>query len=61
MKKDVKHLSLRIDKSLLSKFSYVAKYYDKSKNAMLLYLVRKAIKDFETRHGKIPEDTESGM
>lgn len=40
MKKDVKHLSLRIDKSLLSKFSYVAKYYDKSKNAMLLYLIQ---------------------
>ncbi len=47
MKKNEKHLSLRIDADLLKKFSYVAKYDDRSMNWMLLNFVRRCIDEFE--------------
>ena len=53
MKKNEKHLSLRIDQDLLRKFDYVAKYDDRSMNWLLLSLVRKCIGDFEEAHGEI--------
>ena len=58
MKKNEKHLSLRIDEALLRRFDYVAKYDDRSMNWLLLSLVRKCIEEFEAEHGKIvlPED-----
>lgn len=59
MKKNEKHLSLRIDADLLQKFSYVAKYDDRSMNWMLLNFVRKCIDEFERDHGKIPENLEN--
>ena len=55
MKKDIKHLSLRIDNELLRKFQYIAKYDDRSLNWVLLSLVRRAIAEFEEVHGEIPE------
>lgn len=57
MKKDEKHVSLRIDSKLLHKFTYVAKYDDRSLNWLLLSLVRKCITEFEEQYGKIPEQT----
>lgn len=36
MKKDEKHLSLRIDGELLRRFDYVARYDDRSMNWLLL-------------------------
>lgn len=53
MKKNEKHLSLRIDEELLRRFDYVAKYDDRSMNWLLLSLVRKCIDEFEEKHGKI--------
>ena len=53
MKKNEKHLSLRIEESLLRKFECVAKYDDRSMNWLLLQLIRKSIEEFETEHGKI--------
>ena len=41
MKKNEKHLSLRIEEELLRRFEYVAKYDDRSMNWMLNNLVRK--------------------
>ncbi|NLO46506.1 MAG: hypothetical protein GX107_08475 [Clostridiales bacterium] len=58
MKKDIKHLSLRIDSELLSQFQYVAKYDDRSLNWLLLSLVKKSIAEFEETHGKIPKKGE---
>ena len=55
MKKDEKHLSLRIDPELLRKFDYVARYDARSMNWLLLYLVRKCIAEFEAQYGPIPE------
>ena len=53
MKKNEKHLSLRIDEDLLRQFEYVAKYDDRSMNWMLLRLIRECISKFEEEHGKI--------
>lgn len=53
MKKNEKHLSLRIDENLLRRFEYVAKYDDRSMNWLLLHLIRKSIEEFEAAHGKI--------
>ncbi len=60
MKKNEKHLSLRIDPELLRKFDYVAKYDDRSMNWLLLQLVRRCIAEFEAKHGPIPEKDDSG-
>jgi len=53
MNKKSKHLSLRIDEQLLRKFEYVAKYDDRSMNGFLLFLVKRAINEFEKTHGEI--------
>lgn len=53
MKKNQKHLSLRIDADLLKQFDFVAKYDDRSMNWLLLSLVKKCVADFEKEHGKI--------
>ena len=58
MKKNEKHLSLRIDESLLRRFEYVAKFDDRSMNWLLLQLIRKSIAEFETEHGKIKLEEE---
>lgn len=58
MKKNEKHLSLRIDDELLRQFDYVSRYDDRSMNWMLLRLIRECVSEFEAEHGKIvlPED-----
>ncbi len=53
MKKNEKHLSLRIEEELLRRFEYVARYDDRSMNWMLNTLIRKCIEEFEREHGKI--------
>ena len=60
LKRDEKHLSLRIEEELLRRFDYVAKYDDRSMNWLLNSLVRRCIAEFEEEHGKIvlPEDAE---
>lgn len=58
MKKDCLHVSLRIEPDLLGKFRYIAKYHDRSINAMMLSIMRKYVAKFETTHGSIPEETE---
>ena len=58
MKKNEKHLSLRIDEELLRQFDYVSRYDDRSMNWMPLRLIRECVSEFEAEHGKIvlPED-----
>ena len=55
MKKNERHISLRIDGELLRQFAFVSSYDDRSMNWMLLSLIRKSIAEFEAEHGKIPE------
>lgn len=49
----VKSFSIRIEKEMLEKLSYVADYEGRSINSHLLVLVRQNIKEFETAHGEI--------
>lgn len=60
MKKNEKHLSLRIDAELLRRFDYVARSDDRSMNWLLLSLIRKCIAEFEAEHGKIVLEDEDG-
>ena len=48
-----KHLGLRIDSELHYKLHYISKYEGRSANGEVIYLIRKAIEDFEKQHGKI--------
>lgn len=60
MKKNEKHLSLRIDEELLRRFDYVAAHDDRSMNGLMLSLIKRCIIDFEKEHGKIElEEKES--
>ena len=54
-----KHLGIEIDPELHYKLHYISKYYGRSANGEILYLVRQAIKDFETNEGKIEVPTEA--
>jgi len=48
-----KHIGIRIDEEILSKFHYVAKYDDRSASGQIMFLINKNIRDFEEKHGKI--------
>jgi len=53
MKKDEKHLGLRINKVLLEKFHFASSYEGRSANGQLVYLIRQFVADFENKHGPI--------
>jgi len=48
-----KHLGLRIDEELHYKLHYISRYEGRSANAQVIYLIRRAIEDFEKKNGKI--------
>lgn len=45
--------TLRIESGLLKKFRFVAKYNDRSANHGIVTLIRKHIREFEKKNGKI--------
>ncbi len=51
--KENKHLGIEIDKELHYKLHYISKYYGRSANGEILFLIRQAIKDFEQTEGEI--------
>ena len=51
--KSNKHLGIEIDPELHYKLHYISKYYGRSANGQILYLIRQAIKSFETAEGEI--------
>ncbi|MBQ8174175.1 MAG: hypothetical protein IJ009_02105 [Clostridia bacterium] len=51
--KENKHLGIEIDPELHHKLHYLAKYEGRSANAQILYLIRKAIREFEKAEGTI--------
>ncbi len=55
-----KHLGIEIDPELHYKLHYISKYYGRSANGQILYLIRQAIKAFEKKDGEIiiPTPTE---
>ena len=48
-----KHLGLSINSELHYKLHYISRYEGRSANGEVIYLIRKAIEDFEKQHGKI--------
>lgn len=53
MKKDIKHLGLRIDAETHDKIFYIAEYEGRSGSGQIMHLIRRCIADFEKEHGKI--------
>ncbi len=51
--KNNKHLGIEIDPELHYKLHYISKYEGRSANGQILYLIRKCIKEFETKEGLI--------
>ena len=51
--KNNKHLVIEIDPELHYKLHFISKYYGRSANGQILYLIRQAIKTFEEAEGKI--------
>ena len=51
--KQNKHLGIEIDPELHYKLHYISKYYGRSANGEILFLIKQAIKEFEKAEGKI--------
>ena len=51
--KNNKHLGIEIDPELHYKLHYISKYYGRSANGQILYLIRKCIREFEEKNGTI--------
>lgn len=51
--KQNKHLGIEIDPALHYKLHYISKYYGRSANGEILYLIRQEIKAFEQSEGEI--------
>ena len=56
--KNNKHLGIEIDPELHYKLHYISKYYGRSANGEILFLIRQAINEFEKVDGKIEVPTE---
>ena len=56
-----KHLGIEVDPVLHYKLFYISKYYGRSGNGQVLYLIRQAIKAFEESEGRIdiPDDMQT--
>ena len=52
----VKSVSVRIEKEMLEKISYVADFEGRSINSHVLVLIRENIEAFEKKYGKIEGD-----
>ena len=48
-----KHLGLRIDSELHYKLHYLSRYEGRSANGEVIYLIRKAIQEFESKNDPI--------
>ena len=51
--KKLKHISIRIDATMLKKFHSVAEYHGRSASRQVLYLINQCIREFEKEHGEI--------
>ena len=58
MKDSLSRFTLRIDKTLLDKFGYIADYDGRTKNKELEQMIKAKIKEFENEHGKIELQTQ---
>ncbi len=58
MKDSLSRFTLRINKTLLDKFGYIADYDGRTKNKELEQMIKAKIKEFENEHGKIELQTQ---
>ena len=56
--KNNKHLGLEIDPELHYKLKYISRYDGRSINGEVLYLIRRAVKEFESAEGEITVESE---
>lgn len=54
----IKNFSVRIDENLLDKLHVVSDYEGRSANGQVVYLIRKAVEQYEQKNGKIFEITD---
>ena len=54
-----KHIGIEIDPELHYKLHYLSKYEGRSANGEILFLIRKAIKEFERTEGVIEVPTQN--
>ena len=59
--KENKHLGIEIDPQLHYKLHYISKYYGRSANGEILFLIRQAIRDFEKAEGAIELPTKTDV
>ena len=59
--KNNKHLGIEIDPELHYKLHYISKYYGRSANGEILYLIRQEIKAFERAEGEISVPVDVAM
>lgn len=50
----IKTFSVRIDADLLNKIHFVADYDGRSGNGEVIYFLKRAVEEFELKHGPIP-------
>ena len=52
--KDILRYTMRVERSLLEKFHYIAEYNGRSANKEIEQYMKRAIAKFEQEHGEIP-------
>ena len=52
--KNNKHLGIEVSPDLHFKLHYISKYYGRSANGQILFLINQAIREFERMEGAIP-------
>ncbi len=56
--KENKHFGLEIESDIHYKLHYISKYYDRSVNAEVIHIIRKAVKKYEDANGEISVPSE---
>ena len=54
MKKEIKHIGLRVSHEVHEKLRYIARYEGRTINGQAHYLILQCIRAFEKEHGPIP-------
>lgn len=58
MDDNIVRCTLRVDKALYKKFSYIAGYNARSINKEMIHLMKRSVAKFEKEHSEIPVDSE---
>ncbi|MGN1115267.1 MAG: hypothetical protein ACI4TH_01725 [Candidatus Ornithomonoglobus sp.] len=61
MKDNLPRYTMRIDRQLLDRLQYIAKYEGRTANKQLEQLVKKCIVEFEQEHGAITDNMINDM